>query len=135
MRRHLELTRAPISEVSLLSSRASSSTAGAVVTFLGVVRDIEAGAPILALDYEAFVPMAEHQFGKLFDELEKRWPAVESVRLVHRLGRVPIGEPSLWVEVAAPHRGECFAACQWLIDEMKRVVPIWKRPVPSAAAG
>ena len=57
-----------------------------------------------------------------------RWP-VESVRLVHRLGPVLAGEASLWVEVVAPHRGEAFAACQWLIDEMKRVVPIWKRTI------
>jgi molybdopterin synthase catalytic subunit len=70
--------------------------------------------------------MAEHQFGLLLDAIEKRWP-VESVRLVHRIGMVKVNEPSLWVEVVAPHRGEAFAACQWLIDEMKKVVPIWKR--------
>ena len=71
--------------------------------------------------------MAEHQFNRLFSEMEKRWP-IESVRLVHRVGMVKVNEPSLWVEVVAPHRGEAFAACQWLIDEMKRVVPIWKKP-------
>jgi molybdopterin synthase catalytic subunit len=71
--------------------------------------------------------MAEHQFRLLFAEVEKRWP-VESVRLVHRIGVVPVNEPSLWVEVIAPHRGEAFAACLYLIDEMKRVVPIWKKP-------
>ena len=53
---------------------------------------------------------------------------MESVRLVHRVGMVKVNEPSLWVEVVTPHRGEAFAACQWLIDEMKRVVPIWKKP-------
>ena len=72
--------------------------------------------------------MAERQFRLLFEQMEKRWP-IESVRLVHRLGRVNVNEPSLWVEIIAPHRGEAFAACQWLIDEMKRVVPIWKRPL------
>jgi molybdopterin synthase catalytic subunit len=80
------------------------------------------------LEYESFQRMAEHQFNLLFDEMEKRWP-IESVRLVHRLGRVEVSHPSLWVEVVAPHRGEAFAACQWLIDEMKRVVPIWKKAV------
>ena len=65
----------------------------------------------------------------LFDEIEKRWP-IESIRVVHRLGLVPVNEPSLWVEVIAPHRGEAFAACQWLIDQMKQVVPIWKKPQP-----
>ena len=71
--------------------------------------------------------MADHRFNLLFDGLQQRWP-VESVRLVHRIGVVGVNEPSLWVEIVAPHRAEAFAACQWLIDEMKRVVPIWKRP-------
>ena len=85
---------------------------------------------IAAIEYEAFQRMVEHQFDLLFDGMAKRWP-VESVRLVHRIGVVKVNEPSLWVEVVAPHRGEAFAACQWLIDEMKRVVPIWKKPVVS----
>jgi molybdopterin synthase catalytic subunit len=72
--------------------------------------------------------MAEHQFNLLFDVIGKRWP-IESVRLVHRTGVVLVNEPSLWVEMVAPHRGEAFEACQWLIDEMKRTVPIWKKPV------
>ena len=82
---------------------------------------------IAGFDYEAFQKMVEHQFNLLFDQVAKQWP-IESVRLVHRIGLVKVNEPSLWVEVIAPHRGEAFAACQWLIDEMKRVVPIWKRP-------
>jgi molybdopterin synthase catalytic subunit len=99
-----------------------------VITFLGVVRDLEAGGRIQGLDYTAHEAMARHQFGLLMEALAARWP-VESVRLVHRLGPVLAGEASLWVEVVAPHRGEAFAACQWLIDEMKRVVPIWKRTI------
>lgn len=102
---------------------------GAVVDFLGVVRGSEAGETISAIEYEAFEPMVVRQFNLLFDEMAKRWP-VESVRLVHRVGVVKVNEPSLWVEIIAPHRGEAFAACQWLIDEMKRVVPIWKKPLP-----
>jgi len=101
---------------------------GAVVNFLGVVRGEEEGRPITAIEYEAFPKMVDHQFNLLFDEIEKRWP-VESVRLVHRVGLVKVNEPSLWVEIVAPHRGEAFAACQWLIDEMKRVVPIWKKTI------
>jgi len=92
------------------------------------VRETESDVAITALDYEAFQQMAQHQFHLLFDQMEKRWP-IESVRLVHRLGSVKVNEPSLWVEVVAPHRTEAFAACQWLIDEMKRLVPIWKKPV------
>jgi molybdopterin synthase catalytic subunit len=99
-----------------------------VVEFLGYVRASEDGTRITGIDYEAFVQMVEHQFGLIFDAIEQRWP-IASVRLVHRVGFVAVGEPSLWVEVVAPHRAEAFAACQHLIDEMKRVVPIWKRPV------
>jgi molybdopterin synthase catalytic subunit len=127
MKRSLLISPAPIDEAALVAQRAMSPGMGAVVCFSGVVRGQEEGAAISAIDYEAFVPMAEHQFQLLFDEMEKRWP-VESVRLVHRLGVVRVNEPSLWVEVIAPHRGEAFAAAQWLIDEMKRVVPIWKKP-------
>ena len=101
---------------------------GAAVYFAGVVRGNEEGRSIQAIEYEAFEKMAQHQFQLIFDQLEKRWP-IESVRLVHRIGVVKTNEPSLWVEVVAPHRGEAFAACQFLIDEMKKVVPIWKKPV------
>jgi molybdopterin synthase catalytic subunit len=131
MQRHLELTTQPIDEPALLAGRKMSPNLGAAVRFLGVVRDSEAQTPIRALEYEAFQKMAEHQFNLLFDQMAQRWP-VESVRLVHRLGVVPVNEPSLWVEVIAPHRGEAFAACQWLIDEMKRLVPIWKKPITAA---
>ncbi len=127
MHRELRISTDPLD--SGTGAAALSSTAGAVLVFLGVVRESEDGVAIDGIDYEAFIPMAEHQFSKLFDEMERRWPVLESVRLHHRIGAVAAGEPSLRVEVAAPHRAEAFAACQWLIDEMKRVVPIWKRPL------
>jgi molybdopterin synthase catalytic subunit len=128
MKRQLTITKKAIDEASLLAGRAVSGGAGAVVYFTGVVRGTEKGAAIEAIEYEAFEKMAERQFGLLFDEMEKRWP-VESVRLVHRVGVIKVSEASLWVEVVAAHRAEAFAACQWLIDEMKRVVPIWKKPL------
>jgi len=134
MNRQLTLSSKPIDEAQLVARRRMSDGMGAAVYFTGVVRGSEEGAAITAIDYEAFQQMAEHQFHKLFDEMAKRWP-VESVRLVHRLGVVKVNEPSLWVEIVAPHRGEAFAACQWLIDEMKRVVPIWKRPISADASG
>ena len=132
MRRQLLITTDPIDEAVLLAKRSVSPGMGAVVYFLGVVRQTEAGEDITALEYEAFGRMAEHQFNLLFNQIEKRWP-IESVRLVHRVGVVRVNEPSLWVEVVAPHRGEAFAACQWLIDEMKRLVPIWKHAVPGSS--
>jgi molybdopterin synthase catalytic subunit len=128
MKRELTITREPIDEKRLLAGRSLSFQMGAVIYFLGVVRGREEGAEIEAIDYEAFEAMAERQFNLLFDEMEKRWP-IESVRLVHRIGIVKVNEPSLWVEVIAPHRGEAFASCQWLIDRMKEVVPIWKKPL------
>ena len=133
MKRSLLITASPIDEATLIAERQMSSGMGAAVYFAGVVRDSEGQASISAIDYEAFQKMAEHQFGKIFDEIAKRWP-VESVRLIHRIGIVKVNEPSLWVEVIAPHRGEAFAACQFLIDEMKKTVPIWKRPVSDGRA-
>ena len=130
MKKQVTITAEPIDEPALLTQRVMSYGMGAVVCFLGVVRGTEGQANISALEYEVFQSMAEHQISLLLDEMATRWP-VESVRLVHRVGLVKVNEPSLWVEVVAPHRGEAFAACQWLIDELKRVVPIWKKPVPS----
>jgi molybdopterin synthase catalytic subunit len=127
MTRSLTLTTAPIDEAALVAQRAMSAGMGAAVYFSGVVRGTEGDAAISAIDYEAHEKMARHQFGLLFDQIAQRWP-IESIRVVHRLGVVKVNESSLWVEVIAPHRGEAFAACQFLIDEMKRAVPIWKRP-------
>ncbi len=128
MRTELSITSDRIDEAALISSRKMSPSMGAAVSFAGVVRGSEGPEAILAIDYEAFQTMAERQFALIFRRLEQNWP-VESVRLFHRIGRVEVNEASLWVEVIAPHRAEAFAACQFLIDEMKRVVPIWKKPL------
>ena len=127
MKTQLTITPDPIDEATLIAERQLSENMGAVVVFHGVVRSEEAGESITALDYEANEGMARHQFGMIFAKIDKRWP-VESVRLIHRVGIVSVNEPSLWVEVIAPHRAEAFAACQFLINEMKEKVPIWKRP-------
>lgn len=132
MKKQLTITTEPIDEAALMGQRSMSGTAGAVVYFLGMVRGTEGTANISALEYEAFQRMVKHQISLLFEEMARRWP-VESVRLVHRVGLVKVNEPSLWVEVIARHRAEAFAACQWLIDELKRVAPIWKKPVARGA--
>ena len=113
MHRELTISDQPIDEPALVSGRKAGPGMGAVVCFAGIVRGTEDGAPIRAIEYEAHEKMARHQFGLLFDQMAERWP-VESVRLVHRIGVVRVNEPSLWVEVVAPHRGEAFAACQFL---------------------
>ncbi|MCF7765137.1 MAG: molybdenum cofactor biosynthesis protein MoaE [Verrucomicrobia bacterium] len=127
MKRQLVLSTEPIDEPALIQSRKISQRMGAVICFSGVVRGEEDGKRIRGIEYEAFGVMAEHQFQLIFEQVEQRWP-IESIRLVHRLGFVGENEPSLWVEVVAPHRGEAFEACQFVIEEMKRVVPIWKKP-------
>ena len=126
MKHELILTTDPIDEAGLLAGRTPASGLGAVVYFVGAVRAEEQGQPISGLEYEAFPEMAEHQFHLIFAKVERQWP-IASIRLVHRLGRVRVNEASLWVEVTAAHRGEAFAACQFLIDEMKQTVPIWKK--------
>ena len=130
MKTELTISTAAIDEAALAKRREIGKGMGAVICFSGVVREIECDAHITAIDYEAHEKMARHQFALIFDAVEKSWP-VESVRLVHRLGVVPVNEPSLWVEVTAPHRAEAFDACQFVIDEMKQKVPIWKKPLPA----
>src|SRR5688572_26649390 len=115
MQHWLKIQSEPIDEIALQRERRISPGIGAVIYFLGTVREQEGEVRIAAIDYEAFEKMAVHQFNKIFDEVQSHWP-IESVRLVHRIGPVKISEPSLWVEVLAPHRGEAFAACQFLID-------------------
>jgi molybdopterin synthase catalytic subunit len=102
---------------------------GGVVTFWGIVRDREDGKTIHALDYTAYREMADHQFRKILAEAHQKWP-VQRIRIIHRLGVVAVGEPSLLVRAEAAHRGEAFAAAQFIIDELKQRAPIWKMAVP-----
>ena len=101
---------------------------GGIVVFWGVVRDTEDGKSIRALEYTAYHQMADHQFREILAAARKKWP-LKRVRVVHRLGKIPVGEPSLLVRVEAAHRGEAFAAAQFIIDELKEKVPIWKAAV------
>jgi len=134
MKRSVVIQTEAINEAGLAAAREVSPGAGAVISFLGIVRAAEGKEMIEAIEYEAFQKMALHQFGKILDEMERRWPRVESIRLAHRIGVVRVGEASLWVEAAAPHRAEAFAACQFLIDQMKQFVPIWKKPITAPNA-
>jgi molybdopterin synthase catalytic subunit len=126
MKRRIELTEEPLDIAHWIGEWAMDGRHGAVVTFVGVVRETEGEATIAGLEYTAFEEMARHQLEGLVDELATRWP-VGHLHFVHRLGRVPVGEASLWIALSTPHRAEAFEACQWLIVELKRVVPIWKR--------
>jgi molybdopterin synthase catalytic subunit len=121
----LLITDKPINEVEARLGKLGGDVGG-VVTFWGVVRDVEEGRKISSLEYTAYREMAEHQFNKILAEARKRWH-LKRVRVIHRLGNIAVGEPSLLVRVEAAHRGEAFAATQFIIDELKRKVPIWKK--------
>ena len=99
---------------------------GALCLFLGVVRNENDGRPVVRLEYEAYEEMAERLLADLEEDARRRFP-VTSVRVVHRLGRLEIGEASVAVAVASPHRAEAFEACRHVIDVLKKTVPIWKK--------
>ena len=105
-----------------------SERAGGVVEFWGVVRGREGEAPITGIDYECHREMACHQLKKLAEEACVRFPVLE-IAIHHRVGFVPVAEPSLFLRVGAAHRGPAFLASEWLIVELKKRVPIWKHPV------
>jgi molybdopterin synthase catalytic subunit len=121
----IQLTRAPIDAAALLD-RVTTPAAGAVVLFLGTVREFTAGRQTTALDYECYPEMAEKQLGELEAEARRRWTLVD-VAMVHRLGRLELAEASVAVAVSSPHRDAAFEAGRWLIDTLKQVVPIWKQ--------
>ena len=101
---------------------------GAVVTFTGTTRDhAEGRAGVTHLDYEAYEEHVVPRLAAVAEEARARWPEVGRIVLWHRVGRVPVGEPSVVVAVAAPHRDEAFAAARFGIDTLKATVPIWKR--------
>lgn len=118
------LTERPI-DVGLLIERVESDERGGVAVFLGTVRNHHAGREVERLEYSAYGPMAEAECGRIASEAERTWGV--AVALEHRIGALGIGEISVAVAAAAPHRDEAFAACRYVIEEMKRRVPIWKR--------
>jgi len=119
------VTRTPIVPTALLRAMRDPA-AGAVVTFLGTTRNENAGRRVVRLEYEAFSRMAEREMRALAATATQRW-TLRKVAMVHRIGIVPVGETSVAIAVSAGHRAEAFAACHWLIDRLKEIVPIWKR--------
>jgi molybdopterin synthase catalytic subunit len=109
-----------------LTERVRRPGCGAVVTFLGTVRDLTDGRVTVALDYEAYPGMAEKKMAEIEQETRERWP-VGDICLVHRLGHLDVGAVSVAVAVSCPHRGQAFEACRYAIDRLKELVPIWKK--------
>ena len=112
-------------DLELLIERVESADKGAVVTFLGTVRNDHAGRAVERLEYSAYGPMAEVVCDHIRFEAEQRWGA--TVALEHRIGALGIGDVSVAIAAAAPHREEAFAACRQVIEQLKARVPIWKR--------
>jgi molybdopterin synthase catalytic subunit len=119
------LTREPI-DYHLLTESVRRPECGAVVTFLGTVRDLTGDKVTTALEYEAYPGMAEKKLAEIEAETRARWP-IGDIMLVHRVGHLAVGEISVAVAVSCPHRHQAFDACCHAIDRLKEIVPIWKK--------
>jgi molybdopterin synthase catalytic subunit len=120
------LTRKKIDPSEMLKS-VGDSGAGAVVLFLGTVRDNSEAGSVDRIEYEAYEPMAEKSLARAEEEVKRRWPATRAVKILHRLGRLEVGEVSVAVAVSSPHRAEAFEACRHAMETIKHDAPIWKR--------
>jgi molybdopterin synthase catalytic subunit len=108
------------------ASAADAGADGAVVTFLGLVRNHNLGRRVRYLEYEAYEPLALKAFERIAAEITARWPAAR-LALHHRIGRLDIGEASVAIAARSPHRGDAYAACRYAIERVKQIAPIWKR--------
>lgn len=125
----IQLHEQPI-DVAPVVQFVSDPGAGGIAVFLGTTRAEQdpAGRALVALDYEAYGEMARRQMDELAATARHKWP-VQRLAILHRTGRVALGEPSVIIAVATPHRADAFDACRWIIDTLKANVPIWKKEV------
>lgn len=122
-----EITKEPL-DVGAIARRVVPTECGAIVTLDGFVRQFTKERETLYLEYEGYEPMALKELEKLVEKAREQFE-IAHVGIVHRLGKLEIGETSVVISVAAPHRTAAFEACEWLIKELKRTVPIWKKEV------
>jgi molybdopterin synthase catalytic subunit len=125
----LELTSSPL-DIQRAAEFVTSPQAGGIDIFLGTTRaeTSPSGHPLLALDYQAYESMAARQLHSLAHTARAQWPVIK-LAILHRLGRVPVGQPSVLIAVSTPHRADSFQACRWIIDQLKKDVTIWKQEV------
>ena len=121
----VQLTPEKISVDTLLDSVEDHSTGGLVI-FLGRVRNHAEGRRVRAMDYEAFDEMALAKMEAIAEQAREKW-SIKKIAIVHRTGHLELGEVSIAIAVACPHRAEAFAACRYVIDTLKKTVPIWKK--------
>jgi len=119
------LTTHALDAAALLASVQGDGLGGTAL-FLGTVRRSAEDGEVAGIEYSAYAAMAEEEFARIVGEAQEHWPDAR-VDVLHRLGYVPTGEASVAVAAAAPHRADAFAACRWIIDEIKRRVPVWKK--------
>ena len=123
-----EITTEEISVDEVVAGLADAGN-GAVITFVGVVRDNTDGRQVQYLEYEAYPHMAEDMLRQIGDEVLSRWKTIRQAAIVHRVGRLNIGETSVVIALSAAHRAEVFDAVHYAIDRLKEIVPIWKKEV------
>ena len=124
---HVAVTSEPLDLQGLIDDLARGGTGdGAIATFVGVVRDANQGRRVRFLEYEAYEPLALRALALIVDEAQAAWPAVR-LAIQHRIGRLEIGEASVVIAAASPHRTDAFAVCRYAIERVKQIVPIWKR--------
>lgn len=126
--KHFEITSAPLC-VDDVVARLVHPSVGGVTTFVGVVRGETGGRETQYLVYEAYPEMAEEQLREIGEEIRGRWSTIREVAIVHRIGRLEIGETIVVIAVSSPHRQETFEATHYAIDRLKEIVPIWKKEV------
>jgi len=119
------LITAEVLDLSVLARAVESAGTGAIASFLGLVRDHNQGRRVTHLIYEAYEPLAVRALDRIVDESRERWPTV-ALAIHHRIGRLEIGEASVVIAAASPHRAHAFSACRYAIERIKQIVPIWK---------
>jgi molybdopterin synthase catalytic subunit len=124
------ITHEPLDRNALVAA-VTHPGAGGIVVFEGVVRDNARGNQVRYLEYDVYPEMAIQQIRAIVAEAQQRW-GVQHAAVAHRIGRLEIGEASVIIAVATPHRGEAFEACRYIIDTLKMTVPIWKKEVATS---
>lgn len=113
-----------------VKKKVHASSAGALLTFSGVVRDQHLGRSVTSIEYHAYEPMAEKELTRIEEEIAKRWPGAAAA-IVHRVGLLGVGETSVCIAVSSPHRSEGFQALRFAIEAIKESAPIWKKEIYS----